>query len=193
MPTLQVKTVSAEQVWSKGDLVISKLVLDYNGQEVQAKTYSKSIAVPGWSGTVETYEKQGRNGSETFVKQPLKEGGYSGGSSSQTGTQASRSYPQQAKPGFDSYTMYLSYVKDIAVALINTKAYTEERLQELATQVAATGEMFYAMRPDGDAKKPETAPDTSGLDKVFGATEEITIQEEDIPWSPTEPPQLTLT
>lgn len=87
MPTLEVTTKSAEQVWKSpdGQRVIYKVALDYNGQTLSAKTYSQAIATEGWSGTIESYEKEGRNGAETFVKQPPKEnpgyGSTSGGSS----------------------------------------------------------------------------------------------------------------
>lgn len=79
MPVLEVKTTSANSVWKSpdGQREIFELQLEYEGKPVKAKTYSKDISTVGWEGTVETYEKQSRNGMETFVKQPPKEGGFS--------------------------------------------------------------------------------------------------------------------
>jgi len=88
MPELEVTTTKAKEVWKSpdGQRVIYELVLDYKGKPVAAKTYSKEISEEGWEGTVETYEKMGRGGAETFVKQPQKEqyrgGGYAGAKSS---------------------------------------------------------------------------------------------------------------
>lgn len=80
MPQFEVTTKSSNTVWKSpdGQRAIFEVTLDYQGQDVLAKTYSKDIAVAGWTGTVETYEKYGINGAETFVKQPQKEGGYQG-------------------------------------------------------------------------------------------------------------------
>lgn len=81
MPQLQVKTSTAQSIWKSpdGQREIFEVHLEHNGQQFKAKTYSRDISNIGWEGTVETYEKPGRNGSETFVKQPPKEGGFSGG------------------------------------------------------------------------------------------------------------------
>jgi len=81
VPILEVETKSAEQIWQSpdGQRVINKLTLDYQGKEFYAKTFSRDIAKVGWKGKVETYEKVGTKGSETFVKQPPKEDGNYGG------------------------------------------------------------------------------------------------------------------
>lgn len=182
MPQLQVTTKSSEQVWKSpdGQRVIHKLMLDYNGSEVQAKTYSNDIAKTGWTGTVETYEKAGRNGSETFVKQPQKEGGYQ----PQGGGGGAKSYGG-GKPQ-DNFTMFLSYAKDLVVAHVTAQTKDGAKLS-LDDSVAATlqyGIQLYEGRPDAP-KTPEVTPEKSELDNVFGETEVI---EEEAPW--TEPPQL---
>lgn len=84
MPQIRVTTKRAEQVWQSpdGQRTIYSVVLEYNGQQTTAKTYSRAIGSEGFSGEVETYEKQGKNGTETFVKQVQKEGGYQGGGGS---------------------------------------------------------------------------------------------------------------
>lgn len=72
------KTISSTEVWRKGDIAIFELQMEYEGKPVRAKTYSEVIAKVGWEGDCVTYEKQGRNGPEQFVKQVPKENtGYS--------------------------------------------------------------------------------------------------------------------
>lgn len=76
MPTLQVTTKASKSVWKTpdGQREIFEVTFDYEGQEISAKTWSGQIATVGWSGLVESYEKEGKNGPQTFVKQPPKEG-----------------------------------------------------------------------------------------------------------------------
>ncbi len=73
-------TKQAESIWRSPDGAkeIFKVTIDVGGEEFQAKTYSKDISKVGWTGSLESYEKEGKFGSETFVKQPQKEGGYGG-------------------------------------------------------------------------------------------------------------------
>lgn len=90
MPTAQATTKEAEQIWASpdGQRKLRKVIMEVNGASVEVRTYSDQIATVGWSGTVETYEKPGKDGhaAQTFVKQPPKEGGYSGGSASTSGS-----------------------------------------------------------------------------------------------------------
>lgn len=81
------------------------------------------------------------------------------------------------KPQADPYTMFLSYVKDIAVALVNTKTYTTDKLNEIATDVASTGEMFYAMRPDA---KTSDEPKSDKLDTVVEPSEDLLKNIDDV-------------
>lgn len=186
MPQVQVKTIEAEQVWQKGDMTIWKVVFDYNGQKFQAKTYSKAISAPGWSGTVETYEKEGRNGSETFVKQPQKEGGFQPRQGGGAGSYQ-RSAPQ------DQFTMYMSYAKDIAVALMDkTGDIDQEKFNTAIQAVIEGGQTLYEARPGAPAtqtQEDKPTDDENGtdykedLDKMFGETQDITDGEK--PWTPT--------
>ena len=145
MPKFTAKTVSSEKVWASpdGQKTIYKVMLEVGGKQAEAKTYSDAISAVGWQGEAETYEKQGRNGTETFVKQPPKEG-YAGG-----GGQA-RSYGGQAKPQFDNFTMYLSYAKDLVVASIHEGKFNGDLYDSLLTATAAGGVELYASRPGAD-------------------------------------------
>jgi hypothetical protein len=145
--------------------------MDYNGRELKAKTFSNPIANVGWHGQVESYEKPGRNGSETFIKQVPKENpGYAGRGSYQ-------------KPPENPFTMYLSYAKDLLIALVETKGYTKKTYDELLEAVVAGGNMLYANRPeavDKEVEKPDTIVAVGDAEMtiedikgVFGEAEQV--------------------
>jgi hypothetical protein len=77
--------------------------------------------------------------------------------------------------------MYLSYAKDIAVAMLKDGKLDDEAYGEVLSAVATGGDVLYEARPDAPKKNPVK----DELDEVFGETEDIT---EEKPW--TEPPQL---
>lgn len=161
MPQFQTTTKQSRSVWKTpdGQREIFEVVLDYDGQDFKGKTYSKDIAVIGWAGTVDTYEKEGRNGSETFVKQPPKEG-FGGGSST---TQGAGHAPSVSKPAFDNFTMYLSYAKDIAVAMLGKDGKLDQvAYGEVLNAVSNGGKTLFDERPDA----PKKSEDESILDDV---------------------------
>lgn len=172
MPTLQVSTTQSKSVWRSpdGQREIFEVELDYNGTPVIAKTYSKDISVVGWSGSVETYEKEGKPGmpSQTFVKQPAKEGGYGGGG-------GGRSY---AKPQGDNYTMYLSYAKDLAGYCIADGKFSSKLFAELLDQVSEGGKVLYEARP-GAVETPEPKPETKSTAETL-SLDDLAIEDE--PW-----------
>jgi hypothetical protein len=180
MPTLTVTTKTARQVWASpdGQRVIYEVGLDYNGNLLKGKTYSNAIAAPGWSGVVESYEKQGRNGVETFVKQPPKEqGGYEGSRSAG----ASREK--------DPFTMYLSYAKDLLVSLVETKGYAEKAYNDLLEAVIHGGNTLYQGRPGAEEASEKTtttvadviAPVHEGESMSFDDVKGV-FDQEDTPW-----------
>lgn len=177
MPQFEIKVIEAKKIWSKGDVSIYDLTLDYEGQEMKAKTYSKAIATPDWAGTVETYEK----GDDTFVRQPKKEQSYGGRGGRQHG---------------DSYTMYLSYAKDLAVASVHEGEFNKELFSALIEAAEAGGAQLYASRPDAIAtpsqgKKTIEMDDIKiddvdkAVDKAFGGGTKEPEGEE--PWSKDKP------
>lgn len=165
MPQFETKTTEAESVWKSpdGQREIFKVILDIDGKPLMAKTYSKDISSVGWTGTVETYEKQGRNGSETFVKQPPKEGFSGGGGFSKGGF----------KPQGDQFTMYLSYAKDIAVAMVKDGKLDENAYAQVLDAVSTGGHTLYDSRPGATPgatpaeEKPADKPVTTKLDEIF--------------------------
>lgn len=167
MPTLEVTTKYSRSVWKSpdGQREIFEVTLESDNQELKAKTYSKDIGQVGWVGTVESYEKEGRNGAETFVKQPQKEGFQGGGS---FGRQSSSRTAAPSKFSGDQFTMYLSYAKDIAVALLASKeGFSEEKYGVMLDAVALGGETLYEAhnaKPDDINHTPEQSSEQLTLD-----------------------------
>ena len=164
MANLNITTKSAEEVWKSpdGKITMYKLVLEMDGKSFEAKTYSKAIATEGWLGEVESYEKAGKNGTETFVKQPQKEGGWQGGGG------GGKSY---GKPQ-DQFTMYLSYAKDIAGFCVSDGKFDKALYDSLISAVEAGGAELYASRPG--ATEVETA-----VKEVF-KEDAVLVTDEDI-------------
>lgn len=157
MPIFDATTKTATKIWASpdGKRTIYDLALESDGKVINAKTYSDSIATVGWSGQVESYEKAGRQGPEIFVKQAPKEGGWTGG------TGGGRSKPQG-----DNFTMYLSYAKDLVVALQMTSGYDDKALAQLIKATIGAGYELYENRPD--APKPDDVIKTDDLENLFG-------------------------
>lgn len=171
MARLEVTTKTAEQVWTSpdGKLTIFKIGLEYQGKPFDAKTYSKTVATVGWRGEVESYEKQGRNGPETFVKQPQKEGGWQGGGG--------------AKREQDPFTMFLAYAKDLAIACtVSTDkgvVFDSGSYAELLDAVSAGGLQLYTSRPGAEKEINKTVENVKA---IFGdgspVTDEPAVGEE---------------
>lgn len=162
-------TKSSEVIWQKGDRTIWKVGIEIDGKVLEAKTYSRAISQVGFSGDLETYEKEGRPGypPETFVKQPQKEGGYSGGGKSYGKAQA------------DPFTMYLSYAKDLVVSLQETSGYDRAKFDILLKATIEGGNALYKARPDANpTETPNTEPVVTASD--LGGER---VSMEDVPFS----------
>lgn len=170
MAILRVTTKSANQVWKSpdGKIEMFELGLEWDGKAIQAKTYSKAIAQPGWSGEVESYDKTGQNGVETFVKQPKKDDAPYGGGG--------------GKREQDPFTMYLSYAKDLVVAYVATGGKME--LDDMVAATIMYGNTLFDSRPSAEAKATVAAPATvsSPVAAVFENGEPIPTEED--PWHP---------
>lgn len=167
MPKFEVTTKSAEQVWKSpdGQRTINKVVLDYNGSPVEASTYSSAIATVGFKGEVETYEKPGKFGVETFVKQPPKEGGYTQQQGGQR--QSSTGGGGYSKSSSDNFTMYLSYAKDLAIALQQTEGFDVDKFKTLLKATAEGGHALYSQRPEA---KDEVKGSSESTDPKAGSS-----------------------
>ena len=160
MPTLQVTTKTSEAVWSSpdGTRTIHKVGLDYQGKTFIAKTYSDAISKIGWSGSVDTEERPGRDGIETFVKQTPKPGGFGGGGGFRGGGQK------------DPLAMYTAYAKDVAVAFIGLegKLSLTEYEKTIDAIVEQGKRMFDASKEGADAPAKPAENDLSTLKEVMG-------------------------
>lgn len=86
----------------------------------------------------------------------------------------------------DPFTMYLSYAKDIAVALIGTKeGYDQEKLSSILDDVLAGGKVLYEGRPSAGSKPVEAADsDIEKAKKALGVKDVEVVDdyiEDDIP------------
>lgn len=143
MPIIEgVTTKAANQTWQSpdGQRKLYEVGLDHGGKLFKAKTYSGQIATVGWSGDVETEERAGKFGPETFVKQPQKAGGFGSGGFRGGGA-------KQADP----FAMYLSYAKDLAVAFIALEGDLDAKKYTKALEaVVEGGKALFDTRPGAE-------------------------------------------
>lgn len=163
MPVFNATTKSSESVWKSpdGQREIFSVKLDVGGKEFEAKTYSRDISQAGFTGEVESYEKPGQNGkpAQTFVKQAQKE--FKGG--------GSKPY---TRPTQDQFTMYLSYAKDLAVAMLKDGKLDESEYAKVLDAVSSGGHTLYEARP-GAVNVQSKNVDAQELDVVVDPDAEI--------------------
>jgi hypothetical protein len=186
MPILQAKTISSKEIWRTpdGQRIIWELQLEAEGSQVTAKTYSKAIAEAGWSGEVETYEKQGSKGSETFVRQAPKEDGAfqpRSQSSQPSGGSKSTYIPKDEKAiqAMWSIGQAIQYAQGKDVELDTLESLAIDLFAMVAT-VKASGEEAQEVVDDKEELK-------KALDRAFGTDEEqtsIPVEEGEKPWNP---------
>lgn len=173
MPILNIKTTSAKEVWKSpdGQRTIFELIVDYKGSPLKAKTYSGAIATEGWEGAVESYEKEGRNGSETFVKQPPKEGGFQSGASTSSSSGSKPAYvPKDEKA--------IQAMWAISQSIAYNKADTKiEEIAETAKDLFLMVDVVKSASA-GDAVDVNDE-DLAKLDEIF--TEKFQVIDEEIP------------
>lgn len=167
------KVLSSTQIWASpdGQRKIYELTIQLDtGQTVTAKSYSDRLTT-GFVGDIETYEKPGRNGVETFAKQAPKEGGFTPGGGFKAGG---------AKPMADPFTMYLSYAKDLLVALVETGGYDKAKYDELLQAALRGGHTLHDGRPG--AEPQQTQLDAPAVPDVVHEVGGEPIRLEDIPF-----------
>ena len=173
MPIFNAEVQNSQSVWKSpdGQREIFEVNLLVNGKAVTAKTYSNDIAQAGFSGELESYEKPGKNGSQMFVRQAPKENSFGGGAPAQ------KSFGSKPNaPAGDNYTMYLSYVKDVAVALVNSGTYEPELLDSVMSDVAITAAKFHGSSEKAREGAPEAPVEAVNKDVVAPVNE-------DDPWN----------
>lgn len=187
MPQLKVTTKSANQVWASpdGQRKIYELNLEYEGKPVLAKTYSEAIATEGWEGTVDTYEKQGRTGIETFVKQPPKEDGQYGG---KPGGRSYQPKDEKAIQAMWAISQAIAYCTALAEGLTGpkTEALFNESLENVATKLFGMVDTVKTSDAAEEGEAPADEPanpdpviedipdrpvDLSKIEEIFGPKE----------------------
>ena len=170
-------TVKAEEVWRSPDgqrILYEVLMNDENGEPVKFKTYSQTIATKDWTGTVESEERSGKRGPETFVKQPQKEG-FSGGGRSFTPRDDTHIKAQWAigqaiiLEGSEAVT----HLKDGLLETLAKELFAMvDRVKQTDTvhpaEKVSDDQLSIDMDDTLDDNGPETPVDLSTVDKVFG-------------------------
>lgn len=140
------------------------------------------------NGTIDMSSKFGPK----FKKEYSQGGGFTQKATSSPSTSSLRS----GRAGFqtDPFTMYLSYAKDIAVALIGSKAgYNEEQFGKILEDVMAGGKTLYDDRPGAERKEEskdviptaddlEKDPDLSQVAELMADKKENEVSLSDIPF-----------
>lgn len=162
MPRLHVRTTDSKQIWASpdGQRKIYDLRLEYNGKLVKAKTYSHSIAAINWEGEVDLYEKDGRNGLETFVKQPPKntDGAEVGSKPASQG---------QAFKGKDEKAIQAMWAIGQAVQTVSRLPFDEKQaLDEYMSIIETHAQSLYAMVPRVKASE-NTGISVEDIERVF--------------------------
>lgn len=148
--------------------------------EVSQKTTTPAPAV---GGTLEgMIDMSGQYGPK-FKKDFQGGGGNFGGSPSSVRSDSGTATNQTgSSKGFNSdpFTMYLSYAKDIVVALVGSKeGYDPDKFIQLLDDVAAGGKTLYDGRPGNEkaekAAEPVKAAETKPVD-------DRPVDIQDIPW-----------
>lgn len=180
-----VTTKEVKHVWSSPDNSrhINEVTMDYNGKLFKANTFSDKIATEGWSGDVESYEKEGRNGSQTFVKQVPKEGGaYSGQTS--TGGRTSGSYVPK-----DEKAIQAMWAIGQSIAALNDKVEDLQLVEDYSKELFAmvdrvktgdsTSEQSYTVTGDDTVADADAPLDLSLMDEMLSGDK---VDEGETPW-----------
>ena len=159
MPIFEnVTTKSSREIWRSpdGQRVIYEVTLEMNGKEMKAKTYSEAMTKQGRVGSIETYEKPGRNGNETFVKQPPKENGgaWSAGGGQQQAPAAGSISPAPARN--DSHIRAQFAIKGAITYVVASENATFDDIETIAT------ELFHMVDRVKDSEPPHADADAPG-------------------------------
>ena len=151
-----------------GDMVSYKIKLE--GVDEVIELAQKTSSQPPQSGD-QLYGSIDTSGSfgPKFKKERRDSfgGGFGGQSQYQTGG-GTRTQGTSASSGrfgnSDPFTMYLSYAKDLAVALVATKeGFDEDKYGKLLEAVTVGAKTLYNDRPGAEDSKPEAKKDDLGL------------------------------
>lgn len=188
----QVKTIESKQIWKSpdGQRVIYEVTLELQGKPMKAKTYSEALTQVGRVSDVETYEKEGRNGVETFVKQAPKDGGaWNAGSTSNGSASASSTSSTTANQPPTRNDTHIKAQWSIGQAVLVQAAYRKDddgghpmEFDFEATEHIAT-QFYHMVDRVKDSEPPRTdaeAGDMQQLDAFMNESETVQLGED--PW-----------
>lgn len=160
---MRAKTTQAKEIWRKGDRVIHEVTLEIDGQPKPFKTYSMAIATEGWEGEVETYEKAGNRGMETFVKQPPKEGGFPSSGSGKA------PYVPKDEKAIQAMWAIKTSALTIGPILVKDDIHDTDSIQDIESLATELFRMVDRVKagttPDDNG--PETPADLSTVDELL--------------------------
>lgn len=183
-----VTTKEVKHVWSSPDNSrhINEVTMDYNGKLFKANTFSDKIATEGWSGDVESYEKLGRDGSQTFVKQVPKENSqYQGGTQPIPGGQrGSGNYVPK-----DEKAIQAMWAIGQSIAALNDKVEDLQLVEDYAKELFAmvdrvktgesTSEQSDTVTGDDTVADADAPLDLSLMDEMLSGDK---VDEGETPW-----------
>lgn len=147
MPSIEL--LNAKTVWvgepyqvPGTDIRIWKIKLEINGQRDTYSTMSQAVATDGFAGDLELYTND--KGKE-YVRQLKKPDS-----------------PGVAQGHGDQFTMYLSYAKDLVVALQESSGFDKELFKTLLSATIKGGKALYNARP-GATEAPDIKPSGSSV------------------------------
>lgn len=156
-----------------GEMVSYKVLFEGIGTpvEISQKASSKAPEVgDSVDGTIDMSAPYGPKFKKEFSQS--FGGGATGNSSSPMRSQGT-STSGSGKFNSDPFTMYLSYAKDVAVALIASKGgYDAEKFAEVLDDVIAGGKTLYGSRPGAEPEAAQ-AVDEKPLKDVLPTEEEV--------------------
>lgn len=142
--------------------------------EISQKASSKAPAVgDSVDGTIDMSAPYGPKFKKEFNQGSFGSGGSSFGQSSQGNRTNQSSGSTGGKFNSDPFTMYLSYAKDVAVALIASKnGYDASKFAEVLDDVITGGKTLYGSRPGAEPEAAQ-AVDEKPLKDVLPTEEEV--------------------
>jgi hypothetical protein len=183
-----------------GDMVSYKVKFKEVDSVVEI-SQKASTPAPSEGQTVNgTIDMSGKFGPK--FKKEFSPGGFGNSSPSSGGTPASSGGGTTSKFKDDPYTMYLSYAKDVAVALINSAdGFNKKKFDTILGYLSEGGKGLYDNRPgaepaslaantplkdntpddDFDGSKPV---DMSEIDRIFGTSKsDDVVDTDDVPFN----------
>lgn len=192
MATYTIKAVNPQvrEYDSKfGPMKAYKLLLEDVAQPVDLSQKATSPGpLPGQKleGTIDMSGQYGPKFKKDYGGGNFQKGSSAGSTAYSAGTASGK-----GKFDNDPFTMYLSYAKDLVVALQETSGYEKEKFEQLLSATISGGKALYNARPG--ATPPEEAKpaptDASGnvddlvgnqIDAFLGAGKQLTGEED--PW-----------